>query len=330
MGNLNLNELSDLIIMPQETDSFQFSAVSIPNYRNHRLAKDRLNNLLLLISFTNIHKTKVFGDFQLDNLFVNLDVKCVIKQENTFVEKEFCIIGYNGQDLLLKKYFLQLCELLLAELSHLPTIQDVKKTIQNLITLFKLASQPQKKTVQGLWAELFLILNSQNPYVLVDYWHSFPEEKYDFNSGLDRIEVKSSSKDSRNHRFSLLQLNPPDNCNLIIASIFVIQSSNGTSIKSFQEDIEAKLSGNLELIKKLRLQIAETLGDALFKGIEMKFDIEIAKESLSYYNSIDVPKIELKYISHGVSEVSFSSDLSNSKTIIPSLVFNTSDLYLSL
>jgi hypothetical protein len=330
MGKLKLNELSDLIIPPNETDDFQFSAQTIPQYENHRLAKDKNDNLLLLIASTNVHKTKILGDYQLENLKINLEVNCNIKQDNILVEKEFCIICYSGNDNSLRKYFLQLCELLLEELGQLPTIQEVKRTIQNFIALFRFALQPSKKTVQGLWSELFLILHSTTPSVLMNCWHSFPEEKYDFNNGIDRIEVKSSSKDSRNHRFSLEQLNPPENCNLIIASIFVVQSANGQSINVLQKEIENRLNGDLELINKLRLQIADTLGDSIIKGVEIKFDYEIAYESLKYYNFIDVPKIELTNIPNNVSDVNFASDLTNLNAIIPSLVFNLSNLYKSL
>lgn len=331
MGNLNLNELSSKIMPPHETDNFQFSAITIPHYENHRLAKDNDNNLLLLIAFTNSNQKKTFGDHKLENLSINLEVRCNVKQENGIIEEEFCIICYSGNDDSLKKYFLQLCELLLNELGKLPTIQEVKKIIQNFITLFRFASQPQKKTVQGLWAELFLIAQSKYPTVLINCWHSFPEEKYDFNNGIDRIEVKSSSKDkNRNHHFSLEQLNPPINCNLIIVSIFVLQSANGQSIRFLQKEIENKLNGNLELIDRLRLQIAETLGDSILKGIDIKYDNQIATESLNFYNFIDIPKIESSYVPNNVSNVSFSSDLSISKIIVPSLVFDTSELYLSL
>ena len=220
--------------------------------------------------------------------------------------------------------------MLLTELGDLPTLKDVQKTIHSLVTLFRLAAQPQKKTVQGLWAELFIIANSKNPTTLVNAWHSFPEERYDFNNGSDRIEVKSNANNSRKHHFSLEQLNPPENCSLIIASIFVIQSANGQTINVLQKEIENKLNSNLTLINRLRLQIAETLGDALLKGAEIAFDSQVAFESLRFYNFIDIPKIQAHDVPMHVSDVSFSSDLSDMMSIVPALTFDTSELYLSL
>jgi Putative PD-(D/E)XK family member, (DUF4420) len=330
MDRLDLNELCRQITTPNETDGFQFSALTIPQYSNHRLAKDKNHNILLLIAFAKDTQTRIFGDYQLENLSINLDVRCNIQNEGLIYEKEFSIVCYKGKDISLKKYFLQLCEMLLIELGSLPTLKDVKSTLQSLIMLFRLAAQPPKKTVQGLWAELFIIANSKNPAVLVDAWHSFPEERYDFNNGVDRIEVKSTANNSRKHHFSLEQLNPPDNCRLIIASIFVLQSANGQSINALQKIIENRLNSDLTLINRLRLQIADTLGDAIVKGVEVEFDNQLAIESLRFYNFVDVPKIQAIDVPIFVSDVGFSSDVSDITTIIPALEFDTSELYLSL
>ena len=78
-------------------------------------------------------------------------------------------------------------------------------------------------TVNGLWSELFLIENSTNPKELINYWHNLPEEKFDFNAGKERIEVKSSSSFERKHIFSAEQLNPPSDTQVLIASVFLKQ-----------------------------------------------------------------------------------------------------------
>lgn len=58
----------------------------------------------------------------------------------------------------------------------------------------------------------------------------FINDVYDFNDGIDKIEVKSTSKSHRIHKFSYDQLSPTENTNLIISSIFVIQSGIGKNI----------------------------------------------------------------------------------------------------
>ena len=52
-------------------------------------------------------------------------------------------------------------------------------------------NRPPRKTIQGLWAELFIIERANNPEYLIQSWHSSSEDKFDFNDGQDKIEVKA-------------------------------------------------------------------------------------------------------------------------------------------
>ena len=61
-------------------------------------------------------------------------------------------------------------------------------------------------------------------------WHTSPNDKFDFNDGKDKIEVKSTKTVRRVHKFSLEQLHPNINSNLIIASVFVIETGHGKTI----------------------------------------------------------------------------------------------------
>ena len=99
-----------------------------------------------------------------------------------------------------------------------------KQTVDKFIELFKAIKEPPKKSIQGLWSELFLIEQSANPEKIISAWHSIPEEKFDFSFDKLRIEVKSSVTESRTHHFSLAQLNPVDNTEIIIASILLYTS----------------------------------------------------------------------------------------------------------
>lgn len=67
-------------------------------------------------------------------------------------------------------------------------------------------------SIQGLWAELFVISIASNPEYLLKAWHSSLNDVYDFNDGIDKIEVKSTSKSHRIHKFSYDQLSPTVFC----------------------------------------------------------------------------------------------------------------------
>jgi hypothetical protein len=162
---------------------------------------------------------------------------------------------------------------------------------------------------------VFLIESSTNPKILLTYWHNIPEERFDFNSGAEKIEVKSNSNFERIHTFSSEQLNPPTGTQVLIASIFIRQHSNGQSIQQLVESISRKVLYDIELTDKLNNIIFKTLANSLEQSIKIKFDYAIAKESLKFYRHQDIVKIEEIHIPNEVTEVRYKSDLTEIKPI---------------
>jgi hypothetical protein len=78
-----------------------------------------------------------------------------------------------------------------------------------------------RKSVQGLWAELFLMARLRDPSALVAAWHSQLGDLYDFSAGSQRIEVKSAIGRIRRHHFTLEQVLPIPRTRVLIASVLV-------------------------------------------------------------------------------------------------------------
>jgi len=175
-------------------------------------------------------------------------------------------------------------------------------------------SLPPTKTVQGLWAELFVIHTSENPQVLLSYWHNLPEEKFDFNADLEKIEVKSSSSLERIHTFTADQLLPPDDKSVLVASLFTKQIPNGLSVVDLADLINRKVKTD-SFVGKLYSIVSQTLGSNVQESIKLKFDPELAKNSLRFYRHQDIEKIEKVHIPNKVMDVRFKSDLSTCKSI---------------
>ena len=145
----------------------------------------------------------------------------------------------------------------------------------------------------------------------MNYWHNLPEEKFDFNSGEEKIEVKSNSNFERIHTFSSEQLNPPTGTKVLIASIFVRQNNAGQSIQQLVDSIASKVQHDIDLADKLNNIVCKTLGNSLEQSIRIKFDYNLAKDSLQFYNHLDISKIEEVNIPNEVSEVRYKSDLTD-------------------
>jgi hypothetical protein len=311
---MNLIDLFDTLSAP-ENDSKVFNAIPIPEYPNFRIAIDYEGNAVLLLSVSKRIKDLSLKNFRLKYLQLEQNLECKIYENDSFKLQIFTVVTFRCSDRNLQGYFLRISETLVKAIGQCPTQQQVIDSLKKFVEVFKALSDSPTNTVNGLWAELFLVENSSNPKVLINYWHNLPEEKFDFNAGIERIEVKSSSNFERKHIFSAEQLNPPSDTQVLIASIFLKQHSSGTNIQKLIENISEKVDYDYEITDKLNTIVFRTLGSSLEHSIGIKFDYEIARQSLQFYRHQDIDKIEKIHIPENVSEVKYKSDLTNLRSI---------------
>ena len=189
-----------------------------------------------------------------------------------------------------------------------PTQSDVAHAMNQLIELFRAMAKAPRKSVQGLWAELFLISQARQPATLIEAWHTIVEDRYDFAMDDQRIEVKSFSGNVRQHHFSLEQLHPPEGIKALVASVSVESSQAGVSIEDLRERIQIRLGSSLDALLHIDSMIALTLGDAWQQASDIRFDERLAEESIAFYETSKIPSVNPN-LPVGVSEVRFRSDL---------------------
>ena len=311
---MNLIDLYDSLSLP-ENDVKVFNAIPIPEYPNFRVAIDFEGNAVLLLSVSKRIKDLSLKNFRLKYLQLEQNLECKIYENDSFKLQTFTVITFRCSDRNLQEYFLRISESLVKTVGQNPTQQQVIDSLKKFVEVFKALTDSPTNTVNGLWAELFLIENSSSPKELINYWHNLPEEKFDFNAGTERIEVKSSSNFERKHIFSAEQLNPPSDAQVLIASIFLKQHNSGNSIQYLIDRISEKIDYDFETVEKLNTIVFRTLGSSLEHSIGVKFDYDIAQQSLSFYRHQDIDKIEKVHIPNNVSEVKYKSDLTSIKAI---------------
>ena len=309
---MSLIELFDTLSIPENK---VFNAVAIPEFPDFRIATDFEGNAVLLLSVTKRIKDISLKNFRLKYLQLEQNIVCKISENGTSKLQTFTVITFRSADRNLQEYFLRIAETLVKTIGTNPTQQQVVDSLKKFVEVFKSLTDTPTNTVNGLWAELFLIDNAKNPQTLLNYWHNIPEERFDFNAGTERIEVKSSSTFERKHIFSSHQLNPPTVTQVLIASIFVKQNNSGINIQQLIESISEKIANDYELTEKLNSIVCKTLGSSLEHSLGIKFDYEIAIQSLRFYKHQDISKIELVHIPTEVSEVRYKSDLTEIKHI---------------
>ncbi len=311
---MNLIELFNDLAIPQKSNG-RFNALVIPKYENFRIAIDEMGNPVILIFIANTVTGSSFKNYRLKYLELQQNVECKISENGRSYCRTFTIITFTGKERNLQEYFLRISETLIRTLHSELKPNQIIETLNKFIEIFKSLNDSPTSTIQGLWTELFLIENSNEPKILLEYWHNNPEEKFDFNAGKEKIEVKSSSNFERIHFFSSEQLNPPKGSEVLIASIFVKQISSGRSVQNLIESISDKIDNDFELVTKLYKLVNNTLGNTFEQSLNIKYDYNIAKDSLKFYWTHDISKIEKIYIPDQVTQVKYKSDLENIESI---------------
>jgi hypothetical protein len=326
---MNLIELYDVLNLPNGNGKI-FNAIQVPEYKNFRVAIDIDGNPILLLSVEKKINDIALKNFRLKYLQLEQNIDCRITENAKTSFEKFTVITFISTDRYLKYYFLQIAETLMKSLGNKPTQQELIETLNRFIEIFRSLSDTPTNTVQGLWAELFLIDNSNNPSTLLNYWHLIPEEKFDFNANSEKIEVKSSASFERSHIFSSEQLNPPKDTQVLIASIFVRQNSSGINIQDIVESIKAKINNEINLVIKLNYIICKTLGNSLEQSMQIKFDYQIAKDSLMFFMHQEIKKIEEINIPSEVSELHYKSNLTGVVAVKPKDLIGYTILFNSI
>ena len=300
-----LNQLSNT--KPEK--GVRFSACLIPGYKKHRLAKDVNGYPCLLIATKDSARNRPIP-VKLEHLRVLYDVDCRINHNGLLEENRFTVICCTDQDSQMQDYFLRISGTIISAVGNAPTHAKVSKAVDNLVELFRVIMESPKKSVQGLWAELLIIALSKNPTELVEAWHHSPNDKYDFSLGNQRVEVKSCTSKLRQHHFSLEQLRPINDIEVLVASILVERSATGTSLAELADKIRSKLSKQPELLLYLDQIIGVTLGNGWKSASEDRFDLQLGKKSLQFFLSKEIPCVEAK-LPKQVSDVHFKVDFTD-------------------
>jgi putative PD-(D/E)XK family protein DUF4420 len=326
MPAVDLLQLFQSLVLPgPATSGSELSAVPIPGIENHRLAKDANGSPCLLIRQSPQQPSST--PIKLENLLVVFDTLCVIMHPRRERESgTFTIIRCTSENPALFPHFLRILSPMVMALGSTPTRAAVRRSIAGLVELFQALTAPAKTTIQGVWAELAIIRLARDPRMMVAAWHRDPIEHFDFASGVQRIEVKSSSLRRRVHHFSLAQVTPPRGTQVLVVSLFAERSGGGRTLRRLFDDVRELLSSNVELTAHLDATFYASLGSGWEEAMREAFDWELAEESVAFFGSADVPTVAGP-IPVTVSDIRFSSDLSATVPLARERLLNEGGLF---
>lgn len=258
-------------------------------------------------------------DIKLTQLSVLYNRQCSVFDLSTQeqINQKYTIVQLNSTEDDSQKYFLDVLALILMKIGDIPETEQLDAELKRIIALFSKAKSPSRDAVRGLFAELAVIEMSEDPQYLLSSWHVTPQDKFDFNDGTDKVEVKSCIISTREHRFAVEQLYPGDGSELVIASVAVEQTGLGLNVFDMVDRISPKITGDILLLIHLRETVNATVGKYFTEVSEFRFDYGITADSYALYDYKQLPKIALENVPAGVSRVKFSVNLAGLKPTSP-------------
>lgn len=303
----------------------RFCAHSIPGYSACAVGKDTSGNPVLLVQADNA-LPGIGAPLVLEHLCVIHLVNCRVQAEDQGEQQRtLSVIRCTDSDRAIHEYFLRCLHPIIASLPQRPSRDQVSQAVERLVDLFRRMADTPRKTVTGLWAELFLIAGSNDPASLLGAWHSIPEEKFDFAIGVDRLDVKAASGGLRIHHFALEQLRPVARVRVLIASLLAERTQGGTSLNDLVDSIREKVT-QPDLLIRLDSVVAQTLGQDWRAMQEIRFNLQQAIQSLRFVDATAIPSVASPPPQE-VSAVHFRVDLTQHPMPYPEALVQASSLF---
>jgi hypothetical protein len=301
----------DALPRPNAGDGQRFAVTQVGQLTHCLIGKTTGGDPALLIGVLPAPPRDRPAPIVLEHVRVQHDVNCQVhRTDGTEQTARFTVILCTDSDRMMQEYFLRSVSAVVLALGNGPTRADVVGAINTLVELFRSMGQVPRKSVQGLWAELFVLARASDPGAVIQYWHSLPEDRYDFTAGVQRVEVKSSSSRNRSHHFSLEQVRPPSGTRVLVGSMFVEGAAGGTSVMELFEEVRAAAAQDVSSLLHLDRILHLSLGSSWRQGVEERFDRQLAAVSLRFFDTNDIPAIDTP-IPLEVSDLHFRVDLTN-------------------
>lgn len=313
MPAVDLDPLFQILVgfSGSDDDRTRLTAVPIPEFERHRVGRTSDGRPSILLASRDWEHPNYAAPIVLEHLTIQYDTDCRIVQPDGAAENGvFTLITCVDPDPQLREYFLRVGGVVIEALGADPSRLEIARTMEGLIDLFRALAAPAKKSVQGLWAELFLMARSRYPERLANAWHVTPMDTFDFSAGAERIEVKSATGPLRAHHFSLAQLSLPSPAVGVIASMFVARAGAGESVQDLLRVLHHRLGDFPQLLLRLETVVADTLGNTIRRALTETFDRQLAEGSLTLYRASDIPTISGR-IDSRVTDIRFIANLTD-------------------
>lgn len=284
-----------------------------PGFSSHKIGYEPSQKYIIVL----IKSTNVSGiDYNANegaHLSIHYNVSCTIKTKGSRLKKDekYTLLTLKTKQVDVENYFIELANIYINKLGDVPSIEDVKNEYLKLESIFLKLSKSSKSDLLGLWGELFIIEKSINPEYLISSWHISSKAKMDFNDGIDKVEVKTTTQKKRSHTFEIKQLKKYKKGFTIVSSIMTEEIDNGRTIFNLINSIKSKVS--VAVYHDLMDKVLDVIGDKIDGLDDYQYDYNMALSEIKHFKSGSIPRP--KYIPKKVSQVKFVVDMTGMRSL---------------
>lgn len=294
-----------------------FVAVPIPGAPSHMIGRDAGGLIAVLIAIDSSLPLGPLPPVRLENLAVTHAARCVVSRVGEAkTVGVFSVVRCLTSDPRLVDVFVGVMSSVALQFPTPPSVSEAGRVLDRVIRLFRDLCRPSDRTLQGLWAELFVIAQSTNPTVLATAWRSSVFDRSDFAAANQRMEVKSTSGPLRVHTFNADQLRLPAGATGAVASLICERSAGGVSVADMWNIVRQHVSGSPAMLLRVDGIVAETLGDAWKESLDVRYDWRSARDSLRFFWMASIPSVGTA-VPPEVTDIKFRVDLTRIQPAAP-------------
>lgn len=192
------------------------------------------------------------------------------------------------------------------------------KLFSSIAMLFDKQRQIAESELQGLFAELYVILYFyRNGHRIDKYWQSRNKMKFDFSiDEKRRLEIKSTLKGTRIHHFKHDQL-LSELYDIKVVSLMLQKNDCGISLKELVDSIRNAFSNNYALLLHLE-SIVSQVGESQLSCY--KYDEMFIEKNIKFFDATDIPHFKEK-TPEGVFNAEYDCCLDNVQSISQKSIF---------
>jgi hypothetical protein len=274
--------------LPPATSNTEFEALRLSGNRSDYLAKSQDGSPVFLLQ--DAKTGQYHPSLQLRYLAAEFQLTCRLHTDGEEIEDVFALVSCTAEEQELHELFIRSFDAARNQLTENAHTEEIKRTVQNLASLFRAFSKPSQRSITGLWAELFTITRSGVVLEAMKMWRADALDRFDFSTPYRVVEIKATIGQLRSHEFSLEQLSVPANGVGFVVSVLLQSISGGTSVLELISTIETNIVAEPKMREKLWTNVISDLGNDFSASLDRRFDTSYADRNLNIYLMEDIPK----------------------------------------